>query len=448
MNMLRAADMPEKHSHGQLVDRVAAVEAMPACNPLTAKAVEDKTISRHDFLSLGMALAGVAAFGGFAATLPKCAVADTTTFPGIRWHPVMGVYKGAEQGWTSNRTLLQDQYNFWVGASRENRYLDLGNGDAERYWFAGGQKISWRDCLVDENLAPTSHTEARNPDWSNYRWNRQDIFTEMLAGSSAASQDKAKLGLFVAVTATSQPNPVPTWLLRDSRKLTWTDGQGKDHVRLDKDEGWRAVADFLVAMTRHYGLDQRIASLTIGEYYTNPDGGGIPADLDYDVFRVNAKKVWSDVTQNAPKDASGARMNIVQSMPIVSDGFVTVNDIANIGIGVSGSVGRIFADRLDGVRQQLYGVVPLQHQVNSGTTIGEPVTFDGTPNPWGYARGRTVTQRYEHVVWYYGSKGIAPLESMYLGAFESFRDQWIQAYDQFGPNGNLVAQWGQLPNYP
>jgi TAT (twin-arginine translocation) pathway signal sequence len=258
---------------------------------MTAKAVEDKTISRRDFLRTGMALAGVAAFGGFAATLPKCAVADTTTFPGIRCYPVMGVYKGASRGWTSSRTLLQDQYNFWVGASRENRYLDLGDGDAERYWFAGGQKFHWRDCLVDEDLSPTSHTQARNPSWSNYRWNQRDIFAEMLAGTSAVPQDKAKLGLFVAVIATAVKNPVPTWLLRDSRNLTWSDRQGKDHVRLDKDEGWRAVADLLVAMTQHYGLDQRIASLTIGEYYTNPDGGGIPAGFDYDAFRANAKKV-------------------------------------------------------------------------------------------------------------------------------------------------------------
>jgi len=135
-------------------------------------------------------------------------------------------------------------------------------------------------------------------------------------------------------------------------------------------------------------------------------------------------------------------------MPITGGGFVTAGDIANIGIGVSGSGARIFAtDTLDGVRQQLYGVVPLQHQSN-GNTIGDPVTFDGTPNPWGYARGRTVAQRYEHVVWYYGSKGVAPLESMYLSATSSLHDQWVQAYDKFGPNGSLVAQWGQLPNYP
>jgi hypothetical protein len=256
----------------------------------TAKATGDKTVSRRDFLRLGTALAGVASFGGYAAALPRRAVADTTTFPGIRWYPVMGVYKGATRGWTSNRTLLQDQYDFWVGTSRENRYLDLGNADAQRYWFAGGQKIEWRDSLVDETLAPTSHAQARDPNWSNYRWNQQDILSEMLAGSSAVSQDKAKLGLFVAVTATSAKNAVPAWLLRDSRKLAWTDGQRRDHVRLDKDEGWQAVADFLVAMTQRYGLDERIASLTIGEYYTNPKGQRSPGRLRLQLISRQCQK--------------------------------------------------------------------------------------------------------------------------------------------------------------
>jgi hypothetical protein len=35
---------------------------------------------------------------------------------------------------------------------------------------------------------------------------------------------------------------------------------------------------------------------------------------------------------------------------------------------------------------------------------------------------------------------------MYLGTASSLYDQWVEAYDQFGPNGSLVAQWGQLPN--
>lgn len=72
--------------------------------------------------------------------IDRCAVADTTTFPGIRWYPVMGVYAGSRRRWISDRTVLQDQYNCWVGTSRENRYLDLGDGDAERYWFAGWAK--------------------------------------------------------------------------------------------------------------------------------------------------------------------------------------------------------------------------------------------------------------------------------------------------------------------
>ena len=359
----------------------------------------------------------------------------------------MGVYAGAYRGWQSDPTLLQDQFNFWIG-DRKARYLDLSDGDAERYWFAGGQKIKWRDCLVDETKAPTSHAQARNPNWSNYRWNQRDIFAEMLANSSAVANDKAKLGLVVATTATAEKNPIPTWLLRDPRKLTWTDGQGKDHVRLDKYEGWKAMSDFLVALVKRYGGDKRVASLTIGEYYTNPDGGGIPADFDYDLFRSNAMKVWSDVITNAPKDLGGNRINVVQSMPIVAGGFVTVSEIANIGIGVSGSVARIFStNTLDAVRKQLYGVVPLQHQVNANS-IGLTITWKGTPNPWGYPKGKSTPQRYEHVAWYYGSKGVAPLDSLYLGDSSSLRAQWFEAYDQFGPNGALVARWGQIPNYP
>lgn len=33
--------------------------------------------------------------------IDRCAVADTTTFPGIRWYPVMGVYEGSRRRWVS-----------------------------------------------------------------------------------------------------------------------------------------------------------------------------------------------------------------------------------------------------------------------------------------------------------------------------------------------------------
>jgi hypothetical protein len=37
---------------------------------------------------------------------------------------------------------------------------------------------------------------------------------------------------------------------------------------------------------------------------------------------------------------------------------------------------------------------------------------------------------------------------MYMKDTASLVTEWQKAYDQFGPNGSLVEQYGQLPNYP
>jgi hypothetical protein len=201
-------------------------------------------------------------------------------------------------------------------------------------------------------LGTTCREQAQDPNWSNYKWNSNDVITQMLNSSNAIAAAKAKMCIFVATTATSVQNPVPAFMMNDPRNLTWTDKQGKDHVRLDKQAGYEAMADFLIALTKKYGNDPRVASITHGEYYTNPDGGGLPKDLDYDVFRTNMKHVWSQVIAASPRDANGERVSFIQSQPITSGGFVTATDIANIGIGVSGSGTHLFAtDALDGVRQ-------------------------------------------------------------------------------------------------
>ena len=392
---------------------------------------------------------GAARLTGAAATRNFSVSASAQTFPGIRWWPVMGVYQGANRGWTSDPTLIDDQYAFYIGG-KENRYLDLGDGDNERYWFVGGQKMAWRDMLVDESLAPSSRAQARDPNWFNYKWNHTDIFEQMLDNSRAVAQNKAKMDLFIATTATSEKNPIPTWVLNDPRTLTWRDGQGKDHLRLDKDAAWHAMSDFLVAATKHYGNDPRIASLTIGEYYTNADRGGMPADINLDAYRANIKNVWSDVVTNAPRDANGNRLAILQSNPITSGGFVTAGNMANIGVGASGSDPKLFnAPQVDNLYKQLYGVMPTQHQVNAGMLVrGDPITWDGTPNPWGFTKGQTTPIRYEYVAWYYDDQGVVPRDSLLMRDYRSLHTQWYEAYDQFGPNGTLVSRWGQIPDYP
>jgi hypothetical protein len=274
------------------------------------------------------------------------------------------------------------------------------------------------------------------------------VITEQLDASDTIAAGKSKLCIFVATSATSVQHPVPAFLMNDSNNLTWTDGEGKDHVRFDKTEALNAATDFLIALVKKYGDDTRVASITHGEYYTNPDGGGLPNNLDYDAFRANMKSLWTQVIQAAPRDANGKRVNFVQSQPITAGGFVTAQDIIDIGVGVSGSGAQLFsAGPLDDIRQAVYGKVPLQHQVNTGP-LGDPATWDGTPNPWGFTNGQTVPIRYEHVAWYFGSKGVAPLDSLMMRDDQNYITQWHEAYDQFGPNGSKIANWGQIPNIP
>ncbi len=78
------------------------------------------------------------------------------------------VHAGASQGWVADNTLIDDQYTTYVG-TRENAYFDRSDGDSRQYWFVGGRKINWRDCLVDDTVAPSSRAQAQDPAWSNYK---------------------------------------------------------------------------------------------------------------------------------------------------------------------------------------------------------------------------------------------------------------------------------------
>ena len=388
-------------------------------------------------------------------------VTSNSPFPGIRYYSTMGVYEGARKGFLSEPSLLQDQYNTYVGSASENAYLDLDN-DATRYYFCGGRKYEWTDMLVNPATAPASSAQARDPNWSNYKWNQTDVVDQMLDNSTAAQQDKAKVCMFVATSATANKDPVPTYVKNGTsyygNGLTWTDGQGKVHVRLDKVGGQQAISDFLIALTKHYGNDPRIASITNGEWYTNSDAGGLPTDFDFSAFKTGQKAVWQAWVNSAPKDANGNRVTLSQIQPIVAGGEVSAADIQNIGIGISGSGQTVFKDgAVDAMRRILYGVVPLSHQVNSDT-VGTNVTFDNTPNPFGYAAGSRQPATYPVIAWFYDNQELipnsnaqgskVPLDSINMGADPTLVSQWHSAFDQFGPNGSEVPTWGQIPNIP
>ena len=407
-----------------------------------------KTVSRRRFLALGASLACVLAFDGYMAS--DAAVAKKTTFPGIRFYPGLGV-RGNDTTWSGGASYVQGLYDTY-GAPRESRYFLT----TPHYWFIAEKKLEWKNLLVDETLAPISHDQARNPGWSNYRWNEVDVISQMLQAPAIAG-GAAKLSLLIAATATSCPDPVPSWM--KAKGLTWTDGEGRVHVRQDLEEGWRYIADLYVAIVKRYGESSRIANLIMGEYYPLSDR---PASLDFKALLSNAKKIWSDVIANAPKDEGGNRVNIAQVNPILTKGIVTSTDIANLKLGISGSDPHLFANgcgkphrslghpgTLDRARQDLYGTVPLMHQGDAAfLKSGKTATWTGIANPFGYTAGETVPIDLEQLAWYFGSKGVVPLNSMTIKDNSLLTEDWFSTFDRLGPDGTQAAAWGHLPNYP
>jgi hypothetical protein len=97
----------------------------------------------------------------------------------------------------------------------------------------------------------------------------------------------------------------------------------------------------------------------------------------------------------------------------------------------------------------LYGIVPLQQQCNASLfKSGQEITWTGIRNPFGYTAGQTVPLQLERVGWYFGSKGVIPLNSMTIKDDSTLTDDWFPAFDRFGLNGTDAAEWGQIPNYP
>jgi hypothetical protein len=387
----------------------------------------------------------------------SCAASDdkpasNSSFPGLRFFPCIGVRVGGE-AWYGDAPSAQGVYDRFA-VPREGRYFLT----APRSWFLVEKKFLWRELLVNENQAPTSHAEAGDPAWSNYRWNHTDV-VERMTSAPCMTDNKAKLGLLIAATATSAADPVPAWI--KAKGLTWSDGEGRVHVRLDKEDGWRYIADLYVAIIRRYGLNWRIASLVMGEYYPGPIEER-PSDFDFEAFQVNAREIWKTVVANAPVDKNDNRTTIAQVNPILSKHTVPAAALTELKLGISQSDPYLFArgcgdpdgvlcdpGTLDRVRQRLNGVVPLLHQGDANLFVdGESATWTGIANPFGYTAAQIVPMELQHIAWYFGSKGVVPVNSMTIKDHPLLTDDWFTTFDRFGPNGTDAPAWGQLPKSP
>lgn len=411
----------------------------------------------------------------FSGTMPG----GRQQFPGIRWWPTLGIYGGVQDGrsdpFFSETTLMPTLYDKFIlnstnDTTKETNYLNLAD-PSRRVYFSGSRKYRWRDMLIDESVAPTSRIQARDPAWSNYKWNTIDPITEAM-NSSVVAAGKAKVSIFVATTATAERNPLPAWVMTPSNNtiyhyegtgvpIFWRDpdldpdlGIGKDHLRLDKQGACDAMTDWLIALVRRYGADERIANIIQGEYYPNDDfPEWLPAGFDNNAYRTNMRFIWREVIRYAPRDKNNNRVSLIQGQPITSGNYFDEFMIEHEGLGSSGSgIGQSLFNQsgpTTSLRKFIYGKVPSQHQVNPGN-LGDTMVWPSTPvpNPFGLTAGQSFTLQYQHMAWFCSSGGPTPMDSLYMRDQTSLMSQWHTAYTRFGPNGTDVATWGQIPNYP
>lgn len=148
--------------------------------------------------------------------------------------------------------------------------------------------------------------------------------------------------------------------------------------------------------------------------------------------------------------------------PILDKHIVPAADLVTLTLGISQSDPYIFVrgcgdpdgvlcdvGTLDLVRQRLYGAVPLLHQGDATLFMnGESATWTGIDNPFGYTAAQVVPIELRHIAWYFGSKGVVPVNSMTIKDHPLLTDEWFSTFDRFGPNGMDATTWGQLPNRP
>ena len=224
-------------------------------------------------------------------------MAETATFPGIRYYPGLGVH-GNGKTWAGDASFVTN-YCKEFGAPRETQWFLR----SPRYRFVAEKKINWNEMLVDPARAPTSHKRTRDPNWSNYMWNQRnnDILGKML--KAPIVDGEAKLAIFIALTATAERHRVPRFMI--NKGLTRGDTKkNRDHVGMDLADGWKYMADVRVAIVRRHEASRRLASLMLGEYYPS-EVADRPRGLDSNLYRQNAKLLWHDIVAVCPRDGRG-----------------------------------------------------------------------------------------------------------------------------------------------
>lgn len=176
-----------------------------------------------------------------------------------------------------------------------------------------GAVVKWSTVYVNENLAPANQAQARDPNWSNYAWNKAggDPLTNILTHPKVESGEVV-LYLDMPDSRSAQSNAPPDWLtdywVRNGDPASYRIPHYKNEATIN--HFW----DFLYAVGQKYGLMKNWC-LALGEYYVG-NASGWPASFDQaakrKMYHNRGTRTWQFVDQNFPRDENGNRMPVIQ----------------------------------------------------------------------------------------------------------------------------------------
>ena len=403
-----------------------------------AKGLANGKLSRRKALRM----LGSALVGGVLATVPGidwAAKPGTAASPrlsteqpysGLRFYKQVGIKVWPD--WNGNAQSFQSLYNQYMKPQYH------GAGDV---YFTVRKNWQWADVLVNENVTPT-HAQMRDPNWKGYLWNQPggDTVAKMFDAPCVA-EGKCKVSIHLSTSATSG-DATPNFML--NKGLGWVGSKGLRHTSFHKPEAVQYASEWIMAAMDRYADDPRVGSIKLGEYFPDPTK---PANWDRAAFVSGYKTLLENVAAGLKRDANGDRVTVYQAEPILQPGLLECADFARLNIGIATSDPRMFdtAPQVQQCRRSLHGVVPMAPPGDEWYhTSRHVVTWDGTPNPWGYTAGQGVVITLPQVAWYYGHLGPMPMDQEFIVSI-GIADQFRTTLDQFGESGTYRARWGGIP---
>jgi hypothetical protein len=317
--------------------------------------------------------------------------------------------------------------------------------------FVVQTKLNWPDVMDNPSVKPTL-ANMRDPNWSGYEWDTP--------GSNAAEIDKmvqapcvvngkCKISINIGTGATGGTD-APAFM--ENNDLAWNgEGTGTDvRVKWYKTEARQYAEAFALATIERFD-GPAISGIKLNEYYP---GSIKPADWNasggQDAYEDGYYAFVKNVVAGAPKDARGNHVPIYQTNPLDNADAFTNTQIVSLELGIADSNAQLFESTRTGKYALLHGDVPLSAPLDAPPLRNNrTTTYDGTPNPWGYAKGTSHVITVPQIAWFHGHNGPVPMDQEFITKPGEPTDGFRAAMDALGVGGNWygtdTSNWGGIP---